>query len=279
MKISSLSHWFVVSSFAVALAACGGTEASEGSSGDSGDTSSGTSSTSSTSTDTGDTSTTGATDSTDGSFVPTDDTTTTGTTTSTTPGPNGSMCSSDAECESMICVDIAGFAGLCSECRTDQECIDAGTGLNCSIGAAGFFECGNGSAGQMCMSDAGCESPLVCAEVIDLGGLFNDSFCSECADDSGCMNGELCTPVFDLMAFTGERECAAAGSVAHSGLCDVGSSGQCTTGICEAVSVMGFIEVGICGDCDASNACATGTCTPGELDLLGGGGLSGSTCN
>lgn len=266
------------------LGACGSSEGTSGDGDSTTETSTGTG-TSSEGTTTADTSsTTGTTTTGDGDgdadssgFVPTDTGTDTTTGTTGAPGPNGSMCGSDAECESEICVDVAGFTGLCSECRTDQDCMDAGTGLNCSIGQAGYFECGSGAQGTMCMSDDACDGDLVCAQVVDLGGLFNDQFCSECKDDSGCAAGEQCVPQYDLASFSGERGCAPEGSLAQDALCD--DDTQCMSGICGTADVMGFLQLGVCSECDTDADCGGGTCTPASADVLGGGGLAGGTCS
>ena len=260
--------------------ACGDSDGTDGSSETSGESGSGTGESGETTAAT-ETTTTGSTTSTDestsGGFVPTDTGDTTGETTSTGPQPNGSQCSADSECESEICVDIGGFAGVCSECRTDAECMDSGDGLNCSIGADGFFACGQGEQGTMCMSDEACGEGLVCAQVVDLNGFFNDQFCSECNADEQCADGQLCVPDFDLGAFTGERVCAEPGSLENNSLCD--SAEQCATGICGTADVMGFLQFGVCGDCETDADCDQGqTCTPASADVLGGGGLMGGTC-
>ena len=221
------------------------------------------------------TTTSSTTDDTAG-FVTDSDTNGTTTTTDTGPQPNGSPCSADDECESEICVQIPALGGVCSECETDQQCMDSGEGLNCTLGAQQYFACADGSLGTMCMSDAACMDGLHCATVLDLGGLFNDQFCSECGEDTDCADGQLCTPNFDLGTFAGFRECVDAASVMQDGMCD--SNDQCASGFCSQADLMGFLQVGVCGECLMDGDCAMGqTCMDASIDLMGGG-LSGSTC-
>ena len=275
----------LIASLSLVAPACGSDKSSDG---ETGDTSSGTGSDSAATeesgewsggtddaTATGTTETTGTdtTETTAGFVTDTGDTT---DTTGTGPQPNGSPCGSDAECDSDICVQIPGLGGVCSECETDQDCVDAGTGLNCSLGSQQYFACTDGGLGTMCMTDDGCEGDLVCATVVDLGGLFNDQFCSECGTDADCADGEQCAPNFDLGNFAGYRECIPAGSLMQDALCDVND--QCATGFCSEADIMGFLQLGVCGEC-LTDADCTGqaTCMPAEVDLMGGG-LSGSTC-
>lgn len=271
----------LVAGLCVAAPACGdrstgGSETSESSSGtgdsgaseDTGDWSS------DTSTDASDTDDATATDSeTTAGFVT--DTGSDTTETGTGPQPNGSPCDSGEECESEICYQIPMFGGVCSECETDQDCMDSREGLNCSLGQIGYAECLDGGLGTMCMSDESCEGDLVCAQVIDLGGIFNDQFCSECKIDGDCPDGQLCTPQFDLTAFTGQRSCADPGTVAQDGLCDIDE--QCAPGFCGEVSLMGFLTLGACGECLTDGDCDMGTCMEGSVDLMGGG-VTGPTC-
>ena len=81
-----------------------------------------------------------------------------------------------------------------------------------------------------------CEGDLVCSTVVDLGGLFNDQFCSECGSDADCADGEQCAPNFDLGSFAGYRECVPAGSLTQDSLCDVNE--QCDTGFCSEADIM-----------------------------------------
>lgn len=201
-----------------------------------------------------------------------------GETTETMPGNLGDQCMTDAECaEDLFCNGIQGFGGVCSECASDADCPD---GSNCTISADGWFACGDGSLGQMCESDASCAGDLFCAELVDLGGLFNGNFCSECAEDGHCPDGQLCAPqleFMDLMNIGGQRACIDPGTHPQDSLCDHEANGdeQCE-GFCTVADLMGFIQLGLCGECETDDDCeAPQTCMPAVLDFMG---VTGSTC-
>lgn len=194
------------------------------------------------------------------------------------PGNLGDMCMTDAECaEDLVCNGVVGLGGVCSECGSDSDCPD---GSNCTISGNGWFACGDGSQGQMCESDASCADGLYCAEVVDLGGLFNGNFCSECSDDSHCADGQLCAPVIEftgLMDISGQRACIDPESAPNDSLCDDDGAGdmQCA-GFCTTADLMGFIQLGVCGDCETDADCPMDTtCTPA---MIGVDGFSGSVC-
>jgi hypothetical protein len=194
------------------------------------------------------------------------------------PGNLGEMCMSDDDCaEDLVCNGLPGLGGVCSECASDTDCPD---GSNCTITGDGWFACGDGSQGQMCESDATCADGLYCAEVVDLGGLFNGNFCSECSDDSHCMNGQLCAPVIefmDLQNISGQRACIDPESAPNDSLCDDQGAGdmQCE-GFCTTADLMGFIMLGVCGECETDMDCMMGMqCMPA---MIGGAGFSGSVC-
>jgi hypothetical protein len=197
-------------------------------------------------------------------------------------GNLGDMCMTDAECaEDLVCNGVVGLGGICSECASDTDCPD---GSNCTITGNGWFACGDGSQGQMCESDASCADGLYCAEVVDLQGLFNGNFCSECSEDAHCMNGQLCAPqveFMDISNISGQRACVDPESVANGSLCDDAGSGdeQCM-GFCTTADLMGFIQLGVCGECETDQDCGGmgmmgGTCNPAMIGL---DGFSGSTC-
>lgn len=195
-------------------------------------------------------------------------------------GNLGDMCMTDAECaEDLVCNGVVGLGGICSECASDTDCPD---GSNCTITPNGWFACGDGSQGQMCESDATCADGLYCAEVVDLGGLFNGNFCSECSEDAHCMDGQLCAPqveFMDLANISGQRACIDPESAANGSLCDDAGSGdmQCA-GFCTTADLMGFIQLGVCGECETDQDCGMGmggTCNPAMIGLEG---FSGSTC-
>lgn len=218
-----------------------------------------------------------STTATTGNFV-TDESPDTTADTDVPPGMLGDMCMSDADCaEDLFCNGVVGLGGICSECASDSDCPD---GSNCTITGNGYFECGDGSQGQMCESDATCADGLYCAEVVDLGGLFNGNFCSECSEDSHCMNGQLCAPVIefmDLMNISGQRACIDPESAPNDSLCDAEGSGdmQCE-GFCTTADLMGFIQVGVCGECETDDDCMMNMqCMPA---MIGFNGFAGSVC-
>jgi hypothetical protein len=196
------------------------------------------------------------------------------------PGNLGDMCQTDADCaEDLFCNGLPGFGGLCSECASDSDCPDGG---NCTISQMGWFACGDGGLGQMCESDASCAMGLHCAEVVDLGGLFNGNFCSECATDADCMNGQLCAPVIefmDLMNIGGRRECIDPKTLPNDSICDADGNGdeQCQ-GFCTTADLMGFIQLGVCGECETNADCGMGMMGMCNPAMIGFEGFSGSTC-
>lgn len=196
-----------------------------------------------------------------------------------TPGMLGDMCQTDAECaEDLFCNGIPGFGGICSECASDADCPDGG---NCTITQNGWFACGDGGLGQMCESDESCAGDLYCAEVVDLGGFFNGNFCSTCAEDAHCENGQLCAPqieFMDIMNIGGQRACIDPNTAPDGSLCDHDGTGdeQCA-GFCTEADLMGFITLGVCGECESDMDCPDmGTCVPAMVGL---NGFGGSTCN
>lgn len=251
------------------------TEASTSTGGtDSASSTSGSSETTDASTSTSTSTTAGTTDN-SGGFL----SSSTDGSTGTSPQPNGSQCESDADCESMKCYTIPMFGGVCSECKTDDDCLKAGTGIACSLDALSMQAvCTNGGVGSTCMSQDSCMDGLVCAEVIP--GTFGliPSACSECDKDSDCSDGKLCSPSLDVMMFKGYKSCVEPGSVPNNELCDVMGSGNmaCESTHCGSVDIMGFIMLGICGECESDDDCMGGTCTPGSASMSG---LMGSVCN
>lgn len=192
------------------------------------------------------------------------------------PGNLGDMCQDDSECaEDLICNGLPGLGGICSECGGDSDCPD---GSNCTF-SGGWFACGDGSQGQMCESDEACAGELYCAEVIDLGGFFNGNFCSVCAEDAHCPDGQLCAPqveFMDIMNIGGQRACIDPGTSPNGQLCDEGGNGddQCE-GFCTVADLMGFIQLGVCGECETDGDCVMGSCMPAMVGL---NGFSGSVC-
>jgi hypothetical protein len=190
----------------------------------------------------------------------------------------GDQCSTNSDCaEDLFCNGIPGFGGICSTCNSDSDCTDGG---NCTLGDQGYFDCGDGSVGQMCESDDVCADDLYCAEVANLGGLVNGNFCSECKDDSHCEPEQLCAPSIEFTSITdvsGQRSCIEPGTIENDQLCDHDGAGdeQCIN-YCTSASLMGLITVGICGDCETDDDCAEGTTCMAAV--LGLDGFAGSVC-
>jgi hypothetical protein len=240
-----------------------------------------TSTTSSSSSTTADDTTTDATPTTtnmSAGFITTD--TTQGTTGPGNPQPNGGNCVSDDDCESMNCYTSPLFpdGGICSECNEDSDCVRAGTGISCSLGPSGAT-CAAGGYGNQCMSQDACQDGLICGPAVDIPipGVIPDT-CGECSDSADCDMDMICTPELDIQAFSGAKKCVAPGSVENGALCPLGeddADAACASGHCGEVSVMGFLTLGVCGECKTDADCMGGTCTPGSL---GQGGAMGSVC-
>ncbi len=275
---TTLHSLLALTSLALAFAGCRGDDPpGESESASSTSTSSDSESASSTSgpdetTSSTGTSTTGTTAATAG-FITTQD-----SSTGAMPQPNGSQCESDSDCVSMNCYQIPMVGGVCSECNSDADCIDAGTGISCSLDAISMqAKCTDGGLGTTCESQESCAEGLICDEVIP--GTFGlvPTACGECSDSSDCDGGQLCSPKVDFMMLSGYKTCVDPGSVPNDELCPNNEEGAlvCKSGKCGEVDVMGFIKLGVCGDCLTNDDCMGGTCTPGSFD----GGVKGSVCN
>lgn len=194
------------------------------------------------------------------------------------PQPNGANCTGPADCESMQCFNIPMLGGICSECLTDDDC-EMGT---CALDPTALYAvCTDGSIGLMCSSDEGCMGDLVCAELINTGGLFPLDFCSECRDDVPCDKGQICAPVYDLGNFAGYQGCVDPGSVPNGGGCPLdgvmGDGAACESGFCGTATLLDLLPVGVCGECITDEDCPGPgeTCMPGAADKTG---LVGATC-
>lgn len=199
------------------------------------------------------------------------------------PQPNGASCTEDDECESGNCYYVAiAMQGICAECNEDQDCVDAGTGISCSVNPLAMSaECAPGEPGDSCMSAAACQEGLFCEPVIDvpIPGVFPDS-CGECAESSDCANmGDICSPELDIMTFSGSNKCVAPGSVQNDQLCpedEVEGDAACESGHCTDTDIMGIVTLHVCGECETDADCDPGqTCTPAMAGMTG---LSGSVC-
>lgn len=203
-----------------------------------------------------------------------------GTTGPAGPLPNGSQCSSDDECVSMNCFStLGGMVAFCADCNEDQDCVDAGTGTACSLDVANQnASCTSGEVGSTCMSDEACAGGH-CDAVIEvpIPGLLPDT-CGDCGDSADCMNMQLCSPTFDFMMFSGNKACVDPGSVPNDQLCPKGPDGDmvCMSGHCTSATIMGIVEVFICGECSEDGDCDMGeTCMDAMASM---NGISGSVC-
>ncbi|MBK8236872.1 MAG: hypothetical protein IPK74_15085 [Deltaproteobacteria bacterium] len=195
-----------------------------------------------------------------------------------TPQPNGAQCANAEGCESGFCYTVPMLGGVCSECLMDADCPTGTCGLDA---AAGYAVCTDGSLGKQCDSDEGCMGELVCTQLIDTGGFFNASFCSECGPQAPCPGEQICTPNYDAQALAGYMGCADPASVPDGGGCPIvegmGDGAVCSSGHCGIADVfMGFVQLGVCGECSLDSDCADGlTCMPAQAGM---GGLQGPTC-
>lgn len=195
------------------------------------------------------------------------------------PLPNGSECGGDTQCESGVCNEPFPGFGICSDCRSDGDCQQSGDGVNCTINDSGWYACSAGNLGEECESDAGCGDGLSCEEIINFGGVFALTACSNCADSSECGANEICAPVVQLDGFSlsGYRDCVAPGSIANDLLCDDNAEGDLAcAGLCAPVDTGFAGAIGVCGDCETDADCLVGqNCIAGSV---GQGGLSGNSC-
>lgn len=193
--------------------------------------------------------------------------------------PNGAACETDDECASMNCYSgpQAGGDGYCSECNEDADCVEFGTGISCTFEPGSFAVCEDGSVGDQCMSQDACMDGLFCAAIIDLPGLVPE-FCGECATSGDCTDGDICAPTLEPGAYSGHRACVEPGSAPNDSLCphdQIDGDAACMSGHCGTVSVMGIVDVGVCGECDDASDCMGGVCQPGTFDM---GEPNGSEC-
>lgn len=191
------------------------------------------------------------------------------------PQPNGAQCVGDDGCVSGFCYLLPQGGGVCSECLVDQDC-EMGT---CAINSGPMFAaCTDGSQGLQCNTDEGCAGDLVCSELIDTGGFFNASFCSECNGPEQCGPEQFCAPEYDLQNISGSFNCVDAGMVEIGGGCPlVDGDGACASGHCTSADLFGFAELALCGECSTNEDCPeeTPTCAPAEASM---NGITPSTC-
>lgn len=199
------------------------------------------------------------------------------------PLPNGQQCGTDDACDSGYCYMLPMIGGVCSECLDDTNC---GEGETCQVDFGLLYAvCGEGGLGVMCSGDEGC-GDLTCELVLDTGGLFDITTCSECGESNPCPNAEdTCSPVVDInLPPSGYLTCQAPASQPNGATCPwdnatmSGDGTPCMSGICAPADAGGFglITVGVCGECATDADCPMqGTCMPGTAEQSG---ITGSTC-
>lgn len=190
------------------------------------------------------------------------------------PQPNGTMCEENTECESGFCFYIAVLGGICGECLVDSDCDMGGCSLpnplaQPPVGA----HCNMGEPGAGCMSDEICQDGLQCATILEVPDILTASTCSECLTDGDCTAPQLCSPSYDVLNISGEKVCVDPGSVMNGEGCDFAGTGDmaCMSGICAMTDIMGLLQVGVCGECEADGDCmAPDVCNPADVDIVTG---------
>ncbi|MCB9567256.1 MAG: hypothetical protein H6710_08620 [Myxococcales bacterium] len=212
------------------------------------------------------------------------------TTTSTTgvePQPDGSMCTDDAECISGHCFNVPLLGGLCGECNSDADCDGGGCTIPNPLMMQGA-SCNKGEKGAGCETDDVCTDPnaAICGLVLDATPILKVTTCGECETNADCPGDKPnCSPTISVADFSGVLECVPDNTVPNDSACNFAEEGgvpignsACMSGKCGVASVMGIIQIGVCGDCFTDADCDMGqTCTDAYLDE-GDGSLHGAVC-
>jgi hypothetical protein len=187
------------------------------------------------------------------------------------PQPNGEECSTNAECESGMCFHVSILGGICGECLVDDDCPEGGCSIpNPLSDPPQGATCNEGEQGGGCMSDDVCVDELTCEVILDIPGIFTASTCSQCETDGDCDGEQLCSPAYDIPNLSGARVCVDPESVPNGEGCDHTGSGDeaCTSGFCHEYDVMGFLVLGVCGECKVDADCPEGQeCHDPDVDL------------
>ncbi|MEZ4454253.1 MAG: hypothetical protein R3B09_32665 [Nannocystaceae bacterium] len=279
---SSLTRHFACLSLIAALIApaCSGddkgTSATESSTTDAETTSSSASdsSTTASTTDSSGTATDGMTTTT---TTTTTDTTATTTTTGVDPQPNGAMCSSDAECQSMSCFVVPLLGGLCGDCKVDSDCDNGGCTIPNPLMGVGAV-CNSGEPGAGCMTSDVCSDPTasVCGLVLDASPIIAVKTCSECEVNADCTDPSApnCSPTISVADFSGQLTCVPDGSVPNDSACNRAEEGgvpignsACESGKCTTAVIMTVVQIGVCGECFTDDDCDPGkSCQDAAVD-------------
>lgn len=198
--------------------------------------------------------------------------------------PHSAACTDESGCgcASNRCFIIPALGGFCSECLGDADCPDGGCTVPNPIAGTGAA-CNTGQAGDGCQTDAACNDPAAphCAEVFSIPGIITAATCGQCEADADCPpQAPHCTPDYDLANFGGQHVCRPAGSVANNSGCDFDGTGDqaCASGHCGQASVMGLLNLGICGECSSDGDCGPGQQCSEPAVELDQGALLGSVC-
>ncbi|PCC66836.1 hypothetical protein [Nannocystis exedens] len=181
-------------------------------------------------------------------------------------------------CASGKCFVVPALGGFCGECVADSDCDGGGCTVANPFAGIGS-QCNDGGPGDGCQSDAVCSDPSngVCGTVLEVPGIITVETCGECETNADC-GGQtpVCAPKYDLAKFSGRLDCVAAGSVPNGGGCS--SDAACASGRCGEASIMGLLQLGVCGECLTDADCSPGEqCLDPEVDLQGGQ-VFGATC-
>ena len=181
-------------------------------------------------------------------------------------GAGGGMCSKDDECANgWKCYVLPLVGGLCGECLVDADCPDGGCTPPNPLAGVGAV-CNTGKPGAGCETDEVCDNTCnnVCGVAFDATQIIKVSTCGACRTDDDCANGAICAPEVDFGGFSGINHCVPPGSVAHGDTCSLTAGGgeACASGKCATATIMGIVNIGVCGECLGPEDCAPGqVCT------------------
>lgn len=188
------------------------------------------------------------------------------------PGAGGAMCFMDAECgDGERCFVVPLLGGICGECLVDADCPEGGCTLPNPLAGVGAV-CNTGKPGGGCETDEVCESTCnnLCGVALDATPILKVSTCGACKTSDDCTKGAICTPSVNLSEFSGINTCAPPGSIANGETCSLGPGGgeACVSGKCATASIMGVVQVGVCGECLGPEDCAPDqSCSDAYVDV------------
>ncbi len=195
--------------------------------------------------------------------------------------PNDAICTdpSGCGCASGKCFLVPVLGGSCGECLGDADCSPGGCTPPDPVNGLGS-RCNKGEPGAGCESDVVCSDPQHphCAPLLVVEGILNVSTCGACKTNLDCPPAaHNCTPIYDIPNFSGVFECVPDGAIANGQGCNLGDNGQgqpigdeaCASGLCGAASLMGVLNLGVCGECRSSADCPPNLpqCSDPQVDL------------